>query len=392
MNSSDRRFQHPNPLVKRWPILASGFTALVIFSFASIMVPDDCHAADESETQKIQSTGLAKFVFAGFVAGRHKLTKGKFAIEGTLKESHPEWGEISGEVKVFCAFDFNRRRLRFDRTEPTRKSRDPDTSPVSPRDWIPGIDGGNFILLEDAMIVRHLGHNNISVLPITRTHPPWVRATDVRCLGVGHRLDLDKGVTFESIVSTYEKQLATFPVAVTSESNGVHRVDMTIMDKATGNPSFLRTAWYDSTKDFFPLKLEVRERIGSSIEVDARQQQTLKPIQISNVWVPEKVTLTSDRGNKVEILNYIWESVNTEIDDSVFTPDGFPLDGVDSVVDHRRADLIVTKQYTLPQHLETPNETQRANSWWTLIVGNAFFGTLLLIFYLLPKRDRSTHK
>ena len=71
---------------------------------------------------------LAKFVIAGLKSNKESLRSGEFTASGSLVRGVPFVDEIAGELRIYCAFDFDRGLFRFERKEPQRKTLEVDAA------------------------------------------------------------------------------------------------------------------------------------------------------------------------------------------------------------------------------------------------------------------------
>ena len=343
--------------------------------------------------------GVARFVLAGHVDGRLKLKSGSFSAIGTLEERAPDWGELRGAVEVFCAFDFPEGKLRFDRNEPARGNSDPDAAVVGPRDWVQVEQGGQFARTSDAVTVRPGSHNIISVLPSSRKAPSWVRPFDVRALGTAHKHDVDAGTPFTTIVDVYQRQAID---TVVEHPEGMFRIDWVVYSPQSARQAFNRSVWFDAKKDYAAVKMEFRvfrgfepqESENSPKHIrwsEVRERQDIQMTRVKDVWVPDHVTLTSSGGQKTEVLKFSWIAVNEPISDALFGADGFPMEGVEIVVDSRLGRNIVTKAI-LPEKNDVPPVASTSRSGWTveIFVVNCILGVVLVLWSLRRRKLQAT--
>jgi hypothetical protein len=62
------------------------------------------------------------FMLSGFKDSRERLREGSFRCRGVRIEDDPKTGRFEGEISIFCCFNYDAEKTRFDRVESVQAS------------------------------------------------------------------------------------------------------------------------------------------------------------------------------------------------------------------------------------------------------------------------------
>jgi hypothetical protein len=326
----------------------------------------------------------ATLVLAGHRDSRERLVSGAFRASGTRKFVSPKTDiDTEVEVTLFCAFDFGKGMLRFERTEP----------PFNPK--VKGVTVGGRFLRTPKCVAQCLGSSNVVAISVPGTEPiGLISPFEIRGVGSLNLSELEHGSTFNDAFGTGTGFLSDNKLAdITRESEVIYRLGW---DLADGHAR--RTIWFDSNAGYSPIRLEDssyddlkrRKHPESVVEVSWRNE--------SGAWVPETFQVEQylgiarglDNVSNLTVYSFalVWETVNQEILPEVFDPEklGDDIPKTMFVVDHRLgAQPIILKRTDRPK--EPMLDRREFSRIWIAVVCIPFLAPIV-IFAVLRLRHR----
>lgn len=324
----------------------------------------------------------AEVVLTGFKDSRERLSTGMYRLVGrTIKSAEgqrtdaPPPGEKQSpsagskqEIAVFCAFDFERRVVRFDRTQPERVvdsvagvTRYVHT-PEATIEWSNDTPDTVFITSPDQ--------------PVNRTVSPF----DIRGIGIVSWRSILVNMQFPELYAILSKQKITECVR---ESNGLIRVSWLYGDNESGR----RVALFDDKKGFTPQRTDVFSR-SKDVEVLEYSTETNWG-ERGRTWVPTSMRMDHFSNSKVYLsvqMAFEWVTVNEPLDPKVFTEHGVDLPGSTRVVDSRLGTPIVVGPLAADSPLPA-RDTMSYGRWIGIAVTTLVLGVLTAL-WLLERRRR----
>lgn len=385
-----------SPLVVRAVCFTSAAVALSAMSFVSSMAGEPVSPVDSAEPEL-----LREYIVQGMLYQREQLRSGVYRAHGRKVDDDPRWPGIDGDVTIYCAFDLDEPRLRFDRVEPSLSATDFDARPDEVHDIVDGNTAlpstfatelvsleWRYVRTADRSLVWCTDWPVVQVKRPDESPPSGVAPFDVRALGLAYWMDFVKGYQFEELVESYK---AETPVEIVRIPEAVFR--------ATWIRGGTRTVvWIDSEQGVSPIRLEVSERLPAATEDGSGNWSQPKLVSdvtwqaINGVWVPRTFSIEelhlAPRVMKYE-LTFDWESVNQDIPDEVFSEEGLELPERTVTVDDRLGEPVVTGLLAAPQ---APGvEPGHTFQWWLLVILNLAAGGAVvgvIVHRLLTRRAR----
>jgi len=288
---------------------------------------------------------LAAFALAGFKDARNRLRSGVYRARGHLDRSHKPVYPIEGTIELFSVFDFDEHLFRFERMEPlwipaenTGKKRTPNkvsevdntsTSSQTPSQMRLGRSGGKLIRANQ-MSVQWRTRTRQAVLDrVDSEAAAQIREFDIRLVGWANWGTLDHNVSWDEGLRFLQQPVHDAVI----EDDTLYR--LTWIDNHGG---YYFSLWIDSQIGFSPVRYEQRERgpDGEGPWPAPNEVGQARWLKRTDVWVPTW-SYQERRSGHVEHreLNFVWDSVNEDIDRSMFTWEELGLPKGTSVIDYR---------------------------------------------------------
>lgn len=283
---------------------------------------------------------LTRLLTLGLKDQRDRLIRGIYRAHGRLVDDNPETGHLEGAVDIFCAFDFQKDLFRFDRVEPCRSSPQltPDDPPPQDENvWVKRETGGKFVRIPKYTL--HVIHEAVNpTIEIKKNmEPPYnqIKPLDVRalCLVGYHGIDTP-------FSEAYKGWTLSQPSRITKEGEHVYHM-VNNYEECEFN------FWIDEQQGYSPVRYEVRERASSKGRM-WRLAATceMSSEQINGIWVPRSLVAVEyfpgDDVTRFEIA-IDWESVNQNVSDTLFTPDGLDMPRGALVVNNKQGTPFVER-------------------------------------------------
>jgi len=307
---------------------------------------------------------MGNFIVAGIRADRELVRTGEFSASGTAKRVLPEGESWTGAVRISCAFDNPSDRIRFDRHEDFVESNNKR---------LPFSEGGQFIRTPDRHTRLKAGDGDVVITAPKKFQPEWVKAIDIRTLGLAYYGDLERSTPFDAVMTSY----ASPAHSASREADGSYRIVWILPDML-----LRRTIWVDPERGFWPTRLLLESGVKSNGEIawtKETETHSLTLVNYLDVWLPRQLSIqAADRSLDLELD---WTSLNTPIDDKVFTVDGFNLEGAKRVMNLSLGSPIIERRLDLPDGLQSsssPWYVRNAPIMAVVIGCIVIFGALVL--------------
>jgi hypothetical protein len=201
------------------------------------------------------------FVVNGFAASRQELRTGQFRFQGIAEspaeeereEGGPEnpeqpirWRQV-GEISGFCAFDYPNEKFRFDRIDPDALEH-----------------GGQYARTPESVTQRRTSAPEILISNAATKTPKWLSQFDVRALGAGYVLGMDR-TTLPEVVKNLEKDASL--LSELTEDDGLTRVKW-ISKNSNGDPTHECIIWFRESNNFLPDRLEVSKVLSTAFSAE----------------------------------------------------------------------------------------------------------------------------
>jgi len=363
------------------PLRGAFVLGLVIFG-----LPADAATPQERDPQK-----LAQFLLAGMKDGRDRLRTGVFKAQGRVVKQNARGDGVEGEVDIFSAFDYELGLLRFDRTEPAKwrvpgfksaPSRTPAAKKQAPIPSIPDPSLPVDIVLTKAIgkwvrtpshtirwvppqdLGRVRSYTMIGIGPPNKSPIKEASPFDVRTLGLLYWHALAVGEPFDQI---YGATVGRHYVEVDVESRGLHRI-------RSQDAQITTTTWLDETKDFAPVRLELRYPRAPGAAGRPNEPVMVSEVgyeQVSGVWVPTSYRIEDHigKGNQLSYeFTLVWESVNQPVPPVYFTAEGFGVPKGTNVIDDRLGKPIITGKLDVTPALPEFRPQSQGRFHWSTVV------------------------
>lgn len=327
----------------------------------------------------------ADFVVAGMRAERDQLRSCKFRAK--LKKSHgPKQAEANWKPDfvitglVFCACDFEAGKVRFDRQETGDG---------------PGPTGGKYIRTPEKTLHAYLSGYIADIKHPSDDGSRMVKPFDVRVVGLTNPQELeDVGWSLEKASGFYSSGQTL--VSATQEELGLHE-----MTWICGKRNELkRSLWVNERRGFTPERLEISYLDKNG---DWQGLQSVRTVwkQASGVWIPEAYSCDSRQfyGSQFELV-FDWESINGEVETTLFSQEGLSLREDTLVVDNRLDKPFIVERIGVGKRKENGGYARQSGSTLepsrmstarlALTIISAAFLLALLVVVSLRYRKRAT--
>ncbi len=275
-------------------------------------------------------------ILDGVTFHQESMVSGVFRCRGTWQNRPSEVATLdNGDVNIYCAFDTSGDRMRFDREQPYEI--------LSRAKYLRNIST-KYAKTEDHSIYwKHDSPYSVNIYSPNWSPDFFGKTFDVRILGLGYWGDFTMSGTLPKILAFYRQDK---PVDIVNEDNSLVRV-VWIYGK---NLNRKRTLWVDKSNGYAPVRLEVCYRDGvpsdSTIWPDPCMVSNVAWQQFDGVSVPKSYNIEyrpprgAGRFTKCELV-FDWESLNTTLDDALFTVAGMNLPLNTTVIDNRLGQPII---------------------------------------------------
>ncbi len=319
---------------------------------------------------------LAQSVLTGVQAGREGLRSGVFKATGRMTKIGPEdWGQLAGDVDFFCAFDFDKNFVRFDRSEPVlrRFSSEAGTTrrkSSSPKQKLSGGTTGKevkqvkraepFVGRRSSVYIRFPDYfmawsspwerqkTAAGIFPLNSPCPVGTSPFDVRALGLYFWSSFLTPTTFEEC---YDALVKSHWDEVIRGDDGMFQLRRTL---ASGDSY---TLWVDKNQEFSPRRYEIRRasKKGKSEPLQPFMMCEVDYKEVAHTWVPSKFKIAQRQPpslrkkedvNDLESydLTFEWLSVNQDVEQSMFSVDKINVPRNTSLFDYRLGKPLLVKK------------------------------------------------
>lgn len=350
---------------------------------------------------------LAKFVIAGLKSNRESLRSGVFTANGFLVQGVPSMDDITGEVQIYCAFDFDRGLFRFERKEPQRKIVEVDAAflkrmeenALRPEEIAQlrtrsAAQGQHYVTakyIETPKSTVHWRSGSPRMVSVHGTDKRALgiqntKAFDVRNLGLAMSLNLENLTPYEKLIAAYDKYSIV-------EARMVSDTQRLISWVFGPDQTLKITLLIDVTQGFSPVRLEFSERDNDGKWGQPNLWNDLTWIRVSGVWVPKTHSFENRNGLPrldSSKLDFTWESVNEKLPDKMFSAEGleeskesFVMDvrlGVDKAITVSRPQELQAIIDSHPKEIRTVPRSLWRSYWLWSGVGLVFGGGVLWWF------------
>lgn len=315
--------------------LTSSINVVLIIWLANASTVSRCWA-DEApsngeavETPSNKDVELGRLQFRGMLDSRKRLSSGVF--RGIEKEYSEQFLDDSHNQQkaqhVFCAFDFQKNWMRFDRD--TGKTMAGKRGAAKEDINIP-LRGKYVRRPEHTLRWSTSGIHDVVRGKATAPPPDIVSPFDVRCVGILFNSVMEgleiRGLGFDKICDHIISNVHI--VEVSHEANGICRVVWSLQPPRNDKYDMLITTWFNQA--YLPIRQE--GRFAATQKLISKMEVTWQ--QMADVWVPrtykgEDFSMSpGDSGlRRKRELVFEWESVNESLPEKYFTVAGLDLPG-----------------------------------------------------------------
>lgn len=290
-----------------------------------------------------------EFIASGFRDAREHLNQ--FVWTATWEYSSTRGrggpGTLTSSLKCWC--DFPAGRFRFDRKDTIART-------VKSPDLFEGVRENRYVRTPEQTIHAPIGIPGVCATVDRPGADSRFETFDVRNVGIAMPQELP--LAYEKVLAFFWTQQTLLDI---SDEEGLARLQF-----AVGEPArFRRTVWVDEKRGFTPVRFECFQRSGPEEDWGPPRVVMHATWAMTNdVWVPELLESEDAVAGNSTVVKFAWVSVNTRLDDNLFTYDGLGLDQGTTVADVRLGDkpivVAVVGQSTPPQLRTQPS---RSASW-----------------------------
>jgi hypothetical protein len=313
------------------------------------------------------------------------LVSGTFRGVGRVKTPASEGGpEFEGKSSIFSCFDFSRGLQRFDRKDE-----------LAQFDFDNGGGVKKFVLDARAVLTpdRIIDWNtgNVSLIRVRdkAAEPSPALPFDIRVFGMAGIPSIERNELVGGLLERYCKTPVT---GLHSDPEGVHAISWQLSADVQGT----RTIWFDETKGFAPIRMEVSIiEPGGESRVVIKSQVTWQLVNGFHVHKSASIEMPSER---LVAYDFEWENVNEIVPDERFTEEGLQVTSPLEVIDTRLGVPVVvktlnfsTQDKSTEEHLSRNSlaERSRKSYWSTLIIISNLVAVGLLFVYLRRRSRQS---
>jgi hypothetical protein len=329
-----------------------------------------------------------RFTMTGYKDGRDRLVSGVYQARGIYTEIDPIYGELRGEVHIYCSFDEGRKVMRFDRRQPYREivgKANPDAkgdhngSKVSNRLT-------QYILKEDGIVYYYVDGSSV-VSATFATKSPHIEAPfKIKSVGLLYWNDYSRGVEFDRLYSAIS---ARKPTQVVDETPQVTRINWDSESSKTR-----QTIWFDKTAGFGIVRMQMQHRkkepTGAVFFSEPQTTSEISWQQVNNVWVPKTFRLQTEEQvgapRSIE-LAFEWASVNKPIPSEDLTVENFRISKEARFIDYTGKQPVVIDILAANPDIEVHKSFAR-NAWLPWAAITALLGVGLYLSFRYVRRNR----
>ena len=287
----------------------------------------------------------------GMQSARERVYSGEFHAAGRIVDDDPATGLLQGDAAIEGAFDHRIGTVRFDRKEPFRESTRRDQKnnilvPVSADDWTPGSMQIRFFLTPEKLAFwSSFGKNSVMIRSPDDYQPAqFARICDVRGIGCISGGDFRDGMTLSKLFSGLQ---AYTTESVVRETDSIYRWTSYRKSKIFTQ----RRLWIDISKDFAPVRYEVRWNLAGKEEGIADAQPVIESHttwqKAADVWVPQSFSsrdAAATSGSVYQIdLSFEWTRINGEVREELLQEESLVKDVYAVVTDSRLGKPVIVK-------------------------------------------------
>ncbi len=339
-----------------------------------VFIASGVQPANSAPSFDTEGGKLADFVVAGIKDSRDRLKSGVFRARGRLDESARSEYPVDGEIDIFCAFDFDKGALRFDRLEPTwwapakssRAAGEPQAAKLVQ-------DGGRLVHLRDRRVQWRVREKTAWIRGAQEKARSITRPFDIRVIGLMNWAGLDFGVSWQDTL----RFVQSLPHHAAAETDSIYRLVLVDQENEARLALLL-----DAKKGFSAVRLEQWEGPANSTgdwgePTEVGETSWAKK---NGVWVPTAFYQEVRRPvRKRRELSIEWESVNEPVDEALFTWQGMGLPEGTLVVDERLGKPIKVAAVGVREFSDAAHLPGGAWGWfrWLMV---AFTVTVVILF------------
>jgi hypothetical protein len=319
----------------------------------------------------------AGYLLTGLRDSRQRLRSGVFRATGRLTNDFKEDQPLDGDVEIFCAFDIDRKLVRFDRRQPVRWA--------DPREKAASRPMARFIATAEQSV--HFDENTprLFIRPASAKPSSLVHPWDVRSIGL-----VPENSMHEPFDDIFELYVGLPGANVTRDADQTCRI--TWIDVRKWGDT-LHALWIDESRGFTPVRYECRDRRPSQgAALDAPWPAALSTNELtwqefSGVWVPTAMSLENHgarRGRERFDLTFDWEVVNGPVPAKYFDPVSFNAPGDWRVIDERLGRPIGLGKVDAVFPPRTPMAAASPSgpiAFWIILIVGATAAVLLMLFF-----------
>ncbi len=344
---------------------------------------------------------LTRHLIHGMISQRERLKTGVFHATGKSSVVTVLPKPLEGEVRVYCAFDYDQGLYRFDRSEPGLVTRveGPPTSKEDDPNKHPRVTKAEVYSFKSIRTpagmtwwVSGSGDHQAVVQAPGKRLPPQIGLFDIRALGVADTGSLERHVMFSEIAAVL---LSRPPAKVSQDGPHVWRIDWHVLPK--NGPTIVRTSLWVDESNFTPIRLEHHNGKGPTEASGWEPPMMVSEVawrEINQVWVPKTFSIKDVKRNGVNScdLDLMWESVNQPVPAKVFTVEGLELKKGTQIVDTQLGKPIITSVVgggPIPPIIEPPGHRP---SWHILAVAAVVLTALAAVIVYRHRRKAAVRQ
>lgn len=362
----------------RAALLAVGATAMIL---VPTFAPNEVVAGEEI------NTGAFEYLMRGMREERMRLTIGEFSAYGLYREVDPTHGNYEGKLELYCAFDFPKKLIRFDRSMPSpiaakeingkRVANNPSVGQIAYRKT-------KIVIGPKEILSSQENSKALIVLNSSQVEMVQGKPFDVRSLALFHWGDLERFISFEEL----QKVLADHkPKSLVRDQEGLWRIVWEMFGVE-------RTLWVDEVNGFTPVRSETRIRIKNGKTVEWGPPRYISVVtwnRQEDVWVPTSFRLnnvpSTDNHMSFDVA-FQWQTINGQLSDRLFDREGITGKERTLVVDRSTGKAIVVDVVNDDGNYAPWTETIASRSTVLLWIaaGNMLLLAMLIGFIVYRRR------
>jgi hypothetical protein len=353
------------------------FEGIRLRAILAVLVISNATAANAQEADRIDDKTAQHFnyLMSGVKKGRLLINSGVYRAYGTMlgkgEDGEPD---TEGKVEIYCAFDYAKEDLRFDRTQPVLMRDEGE------QQWRLLRHKHQYVRTQKNQIIRHPIGGVISIRPLDSVLKSGAHPFDIRVVGLAMHAIMHDTESFESL----------YKLDAEEPPKSVERIDKDITKITWKRRLREYTKWINETQGFTPIRYEVhrQDKDTGGRKLVYRCEATWQ--EKSGVWVPK--TMRSENTKPVETLEiaFEWESVNSPIPPITFTPEGFDVEKhLAPVVDHTLGKPVLVDLLRPKTAPDVPLPASVNRLWGYALTALASVATVLIAsFFMIWRRRR----